>query len=375
MALNEEQQFNELIDQSKNILICFAKEFSGDAVASALALAKYLTAEDKKIDIVCTDFKSPQEFSFLKNINSIADKLVNLRQLVIELDLEDKKVDEFSYDVVDDKLKIFVLPEQGEFHEQDIQSSNTDYKYDCVITLGASDLESLGDVYFQNIEFFYKTPLINIDANLNNENYGQLNLVQPTKTSVAEILFEFFDKELIDEKMATDLLTGIIFQTKSFKTSNVTPHTLEIASQLINLGAEQEKIMQNLYRTKTLSRLKLWGRVLARMQDDSKLKLVWSVLPQNDFIKAGAEEKDVQGVVEELIVNSPQADIVLLLYETQSDKIQGRLYTAPQIDSKYLLNNLNIQGNKNFVTFSLKDKSLQQAEKEVILEIRQKLER
>jgi len=375
MALDIKQQFQELISKSNNILITFRKDHTGDAIASTLALAKFLKTQDKRYSIVCSNFQAPKEFNFLENINEIENKLTNLRQFVINLDLKGKKVDEFSYDVKDDKLQIYVMPEQGDFSEQDINFNNSDYKFDLIIILDTPDLESLGKIYFDQPEFFFNTVIINIDHNLNNENYGQINLVQPTMTSISEILYSLIDEKLVDEQMTTSLLTGMISKTKSFKTANVTPQTLHIASVLINAGADREKIIQNLYHTKTLDTLKLWGRVLARLQSDNALKLVWSVLPHTDFVKAGADEKNISGVVEELITNSPQAEIVCLIYEKSDGSVGGQLYTTPNYDSKYLLNNLEVKGTKNFVSFDLQGKSLQEVEVEVIREIKNKLEK
>ena len=375
MALNTNQQLQELIDKANNILICFRRDFTGDAVASALVLGQWLNKLEKRWTIVCSDFKIPAELNFLAKVDEIGDNLTNLRQFVINLDLSDRKVDEFSYDVKDNKLQIYILPQAGDFSEEDITTSTSDYRFDLIITLDTPDLESLGKIYTNNPEFFFSTPIVNIDDNLSNENYGQLNLVEPTKTSVAEILYDLIDESLVDEAMATALLTGMISKTKSFKVANVTPKALHIASVLINLGADREKIISNLYRTRSLATLKLWGRVLARLQAERSLKLVWSSLPWTDFVKAGAGEENIRGVVEELIANSPQAEIILLMYEKEDGKVGGQLYTTPNFDSRYLLNNLELKGTKNFVLFEMENKSLQVVEAEVIGEIRSKLEK
>ncbi len=378
MALNVIQQFQELISKSNNILICFKKDFTYDAVAGALALGNFLNKQEKRFNIVCSNFKVPPELSFLPGINEIKDRLVNLRQFIISLDLEDKKIDEFSYDVKDNELKIYILPEEGDFDRSDVKVSSSAYRFDLIIILDTPDLESLGKIYFDQSDFFFATPIINIDHNVNNENYGQINLINLTAASLSEILYHLIsetDDNLIDKEIATLLLTGMISKSQGFRTSLVTPQTLHIASLLISKGADKEKIIANLFRTKTLATLKLWGRVLARLQHDPHLKLVWSVLPHSDFVKAGASEENIRGVVEELIANSPQAEIVLLLYEKPDSDIGGQLYTTLNYDSRYLLNNFDIEGTKNFVSFVLKNKTLQEAEAEVVNEIRNKLEK
>lgn len=67
--------------------------------------------------------------------------------------------------------------------------------------------------------------------------------------AVAEILYDIIStipENKIDEDMATCLLTGLITATKSFKTPNITPHTLNIASELITLGGCCEEIINSL---------------------------------------------------------------------------------------------------------------------------------
>ena len=101
------------------------------------------------------------------------------------------------------------------------------------------------------MDFFYQTPIINIDHQTHNENYGQINLIELKALAVVEIIFSLinkWDKNLIDEDTATCLLTGLYDKTWGFKSSQTTPQTLNTADQLINLGARQNKIVYNLYQ-------------------------------------------------------------------------------------------------------------------------------
>jgi len=141
MALNQTQQFNELINSANSFLICLPKNLSIDAIGSALALAEYLKKSNKKITIAGDNFEVPKNLNFLEGVDKIEKTLLNLRQFVINVDLAGKKVDEFSYDVVGENLKIFVLPKQGEIEEKDVNFSSSDYRFDCVICLDTPDLE------------------------------------------------------------------------------------------------------------------------------------------------------------------------------------------------------------------------------------------
>ena len=169
---------------------------------------------------------------------------------------------------------------------------------------------------FDNADFFYHTPIINIDHNPANDYFGQINLVDITATSISEIIFELIKEmggEILNEQIATNLLAGIISKTKSFRTTSVTPKSLAIASHLVASGARREEIIKNLFQTKNIATLKLWGRVLARLKEGESHRLVWSLVSRHDFGSSGAGEEDLIGVIDELIINTPLAEIVALL--------------------------------------------------------------
>ena len=257
-----------------------------------------------------------------------------------------------------------------------------------IIVLDTPDLESLGKVYDNDTEFFYKIPIINIDHHSNNEEFGQINHIQLTAVATAEILFSLFDsysRDLIDENIATCLLAGMISKTRSFKTPNVTPNALLSASQLISMGARREEIVNHLYRSRSLNVLKLWGRVLARLSSSMDNKLIWSALTNMDFEKTNSTEKDLADVIDELIINIPQANVIVIIYEKKIQKKDENTdeptekfttyvlaHSIKNIDSRNLIKELNPGGTKNLAIATI-NKPVQEAEKEVIGLIEEKL--
>jgi len=375
MALNEVEQIKEVIKKSHHILITFAKDFSIDAVASALALYLVLKKQDKLIDIVCADFELPQTLKFLPEIKVISPQVSSLQKFVISVDTTDDKIDEFSYNLEGDQLKIYITPKAGSFTAENVQAESSNYKYDLIITLDAPDLESLGKTYQNFTEFFYNTTIINIDHNPANEHFGQINLTNMNSVATAEILFRLInsiDKNLLDKDIATCLLTGLIAKTKSFKTSNVTPKTLEIASLLLAAEADRDTIIKNLYRSRSLATLNLWGRVLARLKSEDGNKLVWSLLTEHDFVEAGANLKDLPDVIEELISFIPGVEIVVLIYQF-GGKNCVLVNASKNYNALYLTSSFNPTGSKNLVSFCLTEKNLLETEKEVIDKIKARL--
>lgn len=377
--LNQNQQVFEQIKKARNILITFNRTWSGDAVASALACYQLLKKLDKNVDIAAEKFAPGDLYNFLPEYHNIHHSLDNLRKFIISLDISDAKVDKIKYKLEGNTLDFIISPRDGFFTHDDIRSRSGDFKYDLIIALDTPDLESLGSIYDNDTEFFYQVPIINIDHSSNNEEYGQINLVELTAIATTEILFNLFSQnysELIDENIATCLLAGIIGKTKSFKTQNITPQSLTISSQLVALGARREEIVTKLYRSRSINVLKLWGRVLARLNSSLENRLIWSSLSKHDFEKTGASENDLNEVIDELIVNIPQAKIIILFYESQDsegNKITDALiYSVKNIDSLQIAKKWEPAGTKYLAKISLPMK-LEETETEVIETIKENL--
>jgi len=376
MGLSVKQQIFEFVKNSQKILVVFKKNYSGDALSSALAIFLLLEKLGKKVDLVCHDFVLHKNYSFLPATDKIRDDLSCLKQFIISMEMKDNKIKDLSYEVKNDKLNIILTPQKGYFDEEKIKFKSGKYKYDLIITLDTDDLESLGDLYEKNNQFFYETPIINIDHNAENEQYGQINLVELTKSSAAEIVFDIideYDSNLLTPEIATCLLTGMISKTKSFRSTSVTPQSLSIASQLILNGADRDLIIQNLYRTKSINTLKLWGKVLARLKHDSNYKMTWSYLQQKDLIELNMNRPNFTEIVEELITSAPEAEIIILFYETQDKKIAAHVYSTKSHDSLHLAKSFNPSGNKKLATFEMESSDLVEAGRKVIDAIKSNL--
>lgn len=378
MSLNETQQIFEAWKRADSILVAFRHDPHHDGAASALALASVLKKMGKPVVIVCDNWLSPNELQFLPETSAIKPKLEQIQKFVIEVDVAQTPIKELSYDVKDNKLRISLVPKTGAWQSEHVTTKPADYRFDLICTIGTPDLESLGKLFETHPDFFYHTPIINFDHDPANEHYGQINHIDINATAVCELLFDLInkiDRHLIDEPVATCLLTGMIGKTKSFKTPNVTPKTLSIASELVALGAKREVIVHHLYRTRTVPVLRLWGRALARLKHDASTKLVWTVLSRQDFIHAGADATVLPAVIDELIINAPEARVALILHEDaeQEKQITGLLHTERPFSATDLGAALNGTGDKETFRFTVPDKTLIEAEPYVTNLVKQQI--
>ncbi|MEK7570243.1 MAG: hypothetical protein AAB515_02280 [Patescibacteria group bacterium] len=353
MDMTTLQQATELLKKSNSVLICLPHILSTDAVASGVALSLALSQQGKQVKVVGANFALPPTHAFLPKTDEIGKDLQHLKKFVISLDTRNAPLAELSYDTTDGKLNILITPKSGGYAPADVSTRTTEPTFDCVITLDCQDLDHLGPLFAHNAEFFYATPIINIDHSAANEHFGQVNVVDMVATSVAEIVTELvrgLDPALLTGELATALLTGMIAKTKSFQTSTVTPKVLSMASELVTAGARREDIIRNLFQTKSLSVLKLWGRALARLRATDDGKLVWAVLNRADFERAGASPISLPGVLDELIVNTPDALVMAVLYEDPAGGVRALVQTHRSVNGLKLFTSYKPEGTAH--TFS-----------------------
>ncbi|HNU81285.1 MAG TPA: DHH family phosphoesterase [bacterium] len=355
--LTLEQQIFKQIDKSENILIVFNADWNGDAVASALGLFLYLKKIGKKTEIAAhlaeddaAANKAAAAWRFLPAFEKIQSSLKNLRKFIVSLDISQATINQIKYTVDGHKLNFIISPEKGWFTPEDISTSSSGFKYDLIFVLDTPDFESLGAIYDNNVEFFYKTTVINIDHQADNEEYGQINYLDLNVVSTAEMVYNLIkqhSQEPLDEDIATCLLAGIISKTKNYKSANLTPRTLLTSSKLIGLGARREEIINQLYRSKPLAVLKSWGKILNNLKTEDQGRIVWSWLEEKDEISALINgQLDVQEIFEEISASVAEAKFIFIAgVHPQSEGIFILIQAAKGFSSIEVLKNYSPAGN------------------------------
>lgn len=326
MELSPKQQISELIKQSQRILVVSHKHAGGDAVSSMLAFERVLTKAGKEVSLVLSE-KMDENLTFLPGIENIKRDITGARDLTIRISKDKFPIDKLSYNEADGFLNIVLTP-KGVLEKSNLEFVQGEFKYDLIFVLDTPDVERIDSVYDRYTELFFETPIVNVDHHSGNEYFGTVNMVDLTATSTAEILvsiIEAMGPGNFDADVATCLLTGIIADTASFKNTNTTPKALTISAQMLAAGARQQEIIQNLYKTRPLSTLKLWGRLLSNMVYDQDHRMVISTISLADFTECGGSADDLHGVMDELLAKAPSTDVVLLLAETAKGKLTGKL--------------------------------------------------
>jgi len=297
----------EAISEANHILLISHQRPDGDTLGSALALAETFDNLNKNYTHFCLGKPSPY-FYFLPKIENIFH---NLEDLFLN-------------------------------------------QFDLIITLDCGDLGQTG-IERELLEIIKKISLINIDHHKTNENFGQLNLVIKEASSTSEIVYKFlnhFNFE-INKNIATCLLTGILTDTGNFTNGATTVSALKIASDLLIRGARFNQITFSTSKNKSLAILKLWGRILSRLEEND-LGVVFTVITLKDLEESELDREALEGVAN-FLNNLAGLRIILVLKEEENGFIKGSLRSNDDVlDVSEIAKFLGGGGHKKAAGFTIK---------------------
>ncbi|MFH1009835.1 MAG: bifunctional oligoribonuclease/PAP phosphatase NrnA [bacterium] len=119
-------------------------------------------------------------------------------------------------------------------------------KYEAAVILDAGSLNRIG-----NLETCLapSAKIVNIDHHLSNSHFGHVNILHLEASATSQILFDIFADFGFTPtaEEATCLYTGILTDTGRFRFANTTARALEVASCLVDLGADPALITERIY--------------------------------------------------------------------------------------------------------------------------------
>lgn len=375
MALAETQQAITILRKARHILLLVPEKPSVDAFASMVALyVTILEHHTGEVEAVSPSHVPPQ-LQFLSGSSQTHTEPTASPEIILDI-AGPTNVQLGRTEQLNGGVRLHIeLPSGQTIQKDDIEMHVRHLSYDAIVTFGTSDLEALGELFTKHADFFYSTPIINVDNKANNEHFGAVNLVDITRSSIAEVTHELIT-ELTDADITTDVATnlyaGIVGATESFQKPSTTPHAFELAAELMEKNADKETVIQNLVKTKPFHLLKLTGRLYARLRHDEHGKLFWSILRPVDFTESGASHEHIPDAMHELTNNISGFNAAFLLHEQEPNS-----YTTYFILGKGLLKQrreiqeqLNAHKENGAMTFKISATSLEEAEQSALDKIR-----
>jgi len=116
----------------------------------------------------------------------------------------------------------------------------------------------------QALAWVPKERIIDIDHHLGNTRFGRWNYVAESEAATGALVLDLVVALGVDvtPDIATCLLAAVLSDTGCFMYSNATPRTLRLGAALVDAGADKDRVVEQLYQTRSFSGQKLLGRML-----------------------------------------------------------------------------------------------------------------
>ena len=242
----------------KNIVIIPHRNPDGDAMGSTLALCQYFNSKEHTATVVAPN-EYPEFLHWLPN----------------------------SKDVI-------------LFDKQNKQAKRAISNSDIIFLLDFNALHRVGDDMAKTLEA-YENDFAMIDHHQQPDDVATYLYSDTSICSTAQMVYHFLemlaDTKSITKDIATCIYTGIMTDTGSFRFRSTTSTTHKIVGDLIDKGAENDKIHNQVYDANSYNRLLLLGQALTNLKALPEYKTAFITLSDEEKKKYGYQKGDTEGVV------------------------------------------------------------------------------
>jgi hypothetical protein len=246
------QQLLDKLQNSNNILVTVSRNPSVDQLASCIGLTLLLNKQGKHAAAVFSG-KVPSTLEFLQPEETLEKNTDSLRDFIIALDKA--KADKLRYKVEEDVVRIFITPYKTSLSEADLEFSEGDFNVDVVVALGVLQQEDLDQAITAHGRILHDATVTSLNAAAEG-GLGTINWNDPQASSLSELvsdLAQALDPGLLDEQIATALMTGIVAETGRFSNDRTTSQTMSASALLMSAGANQQLVANELEHPSALS--------------------------------------------------------------------------------------------------------------------------
>ncbi|MBU3012032.1 bifunctional oligoribonuclease/PAP phosphatase NrnA [Polaribacter vadi] len=257
MILKGFEDLKEFLEEPKKIVIVGHRNPDGDAMGSTLALKQYLNKKGHKSTVVV-----PNDYpDFLKWLP--------------------------------DSDSTYLFDWQNKQAKRAINNS------DIIFLLDFNALHRVGSD-MQNTLEAYENDFAMIDHHQQPDDVKYM-YSDTEICSTCQMVYQFIemnnDLDLIDANIATCLYTGIMTDTGSFRFRSTTSTTHRIIADLIDKGAENDRIHNNVYDANSYNRLLLLGKALSNLQILPNYNTAYITLTDEEKKRFDFQKGDTEGVV------------------------------------------------------------------------------
>jgi phosphoesterase RecJ-like protein len=307
----------DLFHRARRILLVAHVGPDGDAIGSLLGLGSLLGAQGKEVTLACED-PVPDVYTWLPGSSQIVQ-----------------------------------------------QASGS---YDLVVSVDCSDERRMGQVFDDELAGL---PLLNIDHHVTNNCFGTVNWVDPSSVSTTQMILELADAlgwELT-QPVAVCLLTGLVTDSRSFRTANVDDAALKTALRLMSAGASLNEIAHRVFDRRSLASTRLWGRAIDALHLEDGI--LWTEVTRAMRREWQLNDDGSSGLVS-FLAGVREARVVVVFSERNNGSIDVSMRSEPGVDVAQVALRLGGGGHPQAAGCTLQG-DLSQARQRVLAELRRSL--
>jgi phosphoesterase RecJ-like protein len=258
MIKSQIPEIKALLSTPKNIVIVPHKNPDGDAMGSTLGLYHYLKSYNHNVVVI-----APNDYpNFLKWLPG------------------------------DDTVL--------KFESQQKESKALISKADLIFTLDFNTFHRVGEQMSEVLKVSKATKLM-IDHHQQPDDYAKYTYSDVSMSSTCEMVYNFIemlgDDHKVDATIATCLYVGIMTDTGSFRFPATKSKTHYVIGTLIEKGANNSEIHNNIFDTNSYSRLQLLGRAMQNLKVIPELRTAYMTLSQAELDEFNYKKGDTEGFV------------------------------------------------------------------------------
>jgi phosphoesterase RecJ-like protein len=244
----------------------------------------------------------------LSHVRPDGDAIGSMLALTLSLEGLGKRVVPLLFDGVPERFRFLPAAERV---SQEIPD-----EFDLLIAVDCGDIRRTGLP-----PDFPRQPDINIDHHPTNTHFATTNLVDPSASATAEMIYDLLAHVSIPitEDVATNLLAGLVTDTVGFRTDSVTPKVMRMAADLMERGAKLHEIYFQGLDERPLVETRYWEKGLAKLQ--STAGIVWTSLTIEDRESTGYLGEDDADLIN-LLSRVAGAKVAVIFIEQPEGKIK-----------------------------------------------------
>lgn len=239
---------NQLVDALKkanHVLVTVSRDPSVDQLSACIGLTLMLNKLGKHATAVFSG-RVPSTIEFLQPEETLEKNTDSLRDFIIALDKS--KADKLRYKVENDVVRIFITPYKTSISQEDLEFSQGDFNVDVVVALGVIKQEDLDEAIISHGRILHDATVTSINTS-GDGGLGSINWNESNSSSLSELVTDLsagLGQDLLDQQVATALLTGIVAETERFSNSKTSSETMRASAALMAAGADQQLVATKL---------------------------------------------------------------------------------------------------------------------------------